>query len=180
MVLQQVSVRGRRFVVQFYEVMREFGREIPWLDGLDDLRYAMNGEWFCDELARRTRQGSSTVTPYQFVDSDSARTFVGGILHFAKSPERFCDGRNIEIAERLASEQANFMSCLQIRPERRQHDVGREMMLRSVAAIRAKHGAVWGVTSNPRLRAWYESLGAQSLSPRENDDNLWILSWPAT
>lgn len=178
MVLQQVSVRGRRFLVQFYEVMREFGREIPWLDGLDDLRYATNGEWFCDELARRTRQSDGTVTPYQFVDSDSARTFVGGILHFAKSPERFCDGRNIEVAERLQAEHASFISCLQVRPERRSHDVGKTMMLRSIAAIRAKHGAVWGVAPNIRLRDGYVTLGAQSCSPEENSDNLWIVHWP--
>lgn len=64
--LQQVSLRGRGFAIQFSEIMNEFGRVIPWLDGLEDLRYATNGSYVRDELLRRMRQEEDGVTAYQF------------------------------------------------------------------------------------------------------------------
>lgn len=176
--LQPVSLRGRRFLIQFIELMAEFGSVIPWLDGMDEMRFATNGEWFRDELLRRTGQRDGNVTPYQFVDGDGARTYVGGILLFDQSPEILRDRRNCEIAERLASEGASFISCLQVRETRRSSGVGGKMMTRAVRAIQLRHGAVWGVVSDPLLLPWYAALGAQIPSTPNNKDGLWIVHWP--
>jgi len=167
-------------LIQFHEIMAEFGRVIPWLDGMDDMRFATNGEWFSNELLRRLGQSGSRITPYQFVNPDDARSFVGGILRFDMSPERLRDSRNAEIAECLSSSGSSFISCLQVRNPRRRNSVGTDMMRRSLDTILAHHGAVWGVVSNPRLLSWYASLGAELLSPRDNKDDLWIVHWNAT
>lgn len=175
--LQPVSLRGRRFLIQFNEVMSEFGSVIPWLDGMDEMRFATNGEWFRDELLRRTGQREGNVTPYQFVDGNGARTYAGGILLFEKSPETLRDPRNREIEDRLAHEKSSFISCLQVRESRRDAGLGTKLMTRAVAAIRGNHGSTWGVVSDRRLLPWYASLGAQTPSPVENEDRLWIVSW---
>jgi len=175
--LQSVGLRGRRFLVQFYEIMREFGRVIPWLDGVEDIRFATNGAYFRDGILRRTRQRDGDITPYQFVESDDGRTFIGGMLHFTHSPERLADARNREVAERLTAEGASFISCLQIRPSLRAAGVGTSMMRRALRAILVDKGAVWGVVSNPHMREWYRSLGARTPSPIENRDGLWIVHW---
>jgi hypothetical protein len=80
MLLQPVSLRGRRFLIQFNQIFSEFGAVIPWLDGMDEMKFATNGEWFRDDLLRRLGQRGGNVTPYHFVDNDTAGTFVGGIL----------------------------------------------------------------------------------------------------
>lgn len=175
--LQPISLRGRRFLIQFYEVMTEFGGVIPWLDGLDEMRFATNGEWFCDELLARLGQRQGRITPYQFVEVDDARYFVGGILHFDVSPERLRDRRNNGIVERLTSDGASYISCLQVREPRRGKGVGNEMMRRAIKAVLAKHGSVWGVVSNPGLLPWYASLGANLESPLNNQDDLWVVHW---
>ncbi len=175
--LQPVSLRGRRFLIQFYEIMSEFGHVIPWLDGMDDLRFATNGEWFCEELLRRSGQRNGRITPYQFVDGNDARTFVGGIMHFDQSPECMRDPRNSEIMEFLTASGSSYVSCLQVREPRRGVGVGTQMVRRAIDAVLTKYNSVWAVVSDPRLISWYTSLGASFLSPLDNDDHLWILSW---
>jgi hypothetical protein len=178
--LRPVSLRGRRFLIQFYELMAEFGDEIPWLDGMNEMRFATNGEWFRDELLRRLGQRNGDITPYQFVDQDDAGTFVGGILHFEQSPECLRDIRNCEIVEELNSKGASYISCLQVRTPRRGVGAGKQMMRRAIDAILDHHGAVWGVVSDPKLIPLYESLGAERRSPIQNQDDLWVVGWPST
>lgn len=177
--LEPVILRGRRFLIQFYEIMAEFGGVIPWLDGLDEMRFVTNGEWFVDELLCRLGQRNGRVTPYQFVDANHARSFVGGILHFDVSPEHLRDCRNNGIVERLTADGASYISCLQVREPRRGTGVGNEMMRHAIQAILARHGSVWGVVSNPRLLPWYASLGANLESPLNNQDGLWVVQWNA-
>lgn len=178
MQLQSVGLRGRRFTIQFYELMREFGSDIPWLEGLDELGFATNGEWFREELLRRLGQATGDVTPYQFIDNNPGRTYIGGLLHFTQSPEHLRDRHNNAIAERLAGEGASYISCLQVRTPQRGTGVGTEMMRRAIGAILDRHGSVWGVVSDPRLVSWYVSLGAVALSRASNRDDLWIVHWP--
>ncbi len=178
--LQPVSLRGRRFAIQFHEIIGEFGSVIPWLDGLYRLGYATNSEYFRDEFLRSTRQEDGTITPFQFIETGRAGEFLGGVLHFGRSPEGFLDRRNCATQERLAACGVSYISCLQVRGDRRGVGVGREMFPRALYAILRKKGAIWGVVSNPRLLPWYKSLGAQCLSPLENLDNLWIVQWNST
>ena len=177
MKLQSVSLRGRRFFIQFYEIMHEFGQIIPWLDDLDEMRFATNGDWFCDELRRRLGQGNGMIVPYQFVDENRSRAFVGGILHFDQHPEKLRDTRNAETVERLQAEGFSYISCLQVREKRRGDGSGTEMMRRAISAILNRHGSVWGIVSDPCLIPWYKALNAQLLSPLDNSDKLWIVSW---
>lgn len=177
--LQSVGLRGRRFVIQFAETMAEFGGVIPWLDGLNELRFATNGAWFADELQRRLGQRDSIITPYQFTDAKEGRTYIGGILHFSRSPEVFRDARNAQIAEQLNAEGASFISCLHMRQSLRAAGIGGVMMPRAIAAIRLQHAMFWGVVSDRRILPWYASLGALTPSPIENRDQLWIVLWPA-
>ena len=169
---------SREFLIQFEQIMREFGGVIPWLDDLDDLRYATNRVWFTGELSRRLGQRNGSVIPHQFVEENEAETYIGGFLLFGQSPENLRDRRNGKIAERLALEGARFISCLQVREPKRGIGVGKKMMARAIDVIREKSGGVWGVVSNPDLVSWYEALGGTILSPRNNDDNLWIIHFP--
>ncbi len=175
--LQPVSLRGRGFSIQFGEIINEFGRTIPWLNGLQDLQYATNGTYVRDELLRRMRQEEDGITPYQFQTDGRAKEFLGGVIHFAASPEQFRDRRNRATSDHLACMGASYISCLQIRADRRMGGVGNQMMRRALKAILATHGSVWGVVSDPHLIAWYRSLGAKVQSPLDNDDHLWIVSW---
>lgn len=176
--LQPVSLRSRRFRIQFEEIMSEFGEKIPWLRGLDELRFATNRRWFQDQLLQRLGQHGAII-PYQFVEENSARASVGGVLFFGRSPETMRDPRNVEIAERLEAGGAYFASCLQVREVSRGMGVGSAMMPRAIRAIQNRHGtAVWGVVSDPRLLSWYASLGAETPSPTDNKDGLWIVHWP--
>lgn len=175
--LQAVSLQGRRFAIQFGAITNEFGHVIPWLDGTQRLALATNGAYVRDELLRRMRLDDGEITPYQFVLGDRSHEFVGGILAFARSPERLTDQHNLAIVEELDANQSSFISCLQVLPNRQSAGNGDALMRRAIPAILADRGSVWGVTSNPRLLPWYRSLGATTPSPMDNRDNLWIIRW---
>lgn len=177
MQLQKVSLSGKRFYVQFIEIMTEFGRVIPWLDGLDDLRFATNGAYFREKFLLKMRQEVGGITPYQLVLPDRSRSFLGGLLHFERSPEAFKDTRNIELQEQLTASGANFISCLQVRNTQREHGFGQELVRRSIKSILEKKGPVWGVVSDLNMLNWYRSLGASTPSPLLNRDHLWIVHW---
>lgn len=180
MQLVPVGLRGRRFLIQYYAILAEFGKEIPWLDGMDDLRFATNGEWFRAELMQRTQQLDAPITPYQFVDADAPRSFLGGILHFPRSPERLRDHRNITLAKQLEADGSSFISCLQVQNPVRGRGIGNTMMKRALGTLLRTKGPVWGVVSNPRLLPWYRSIGGHTPSPANNRDRLWIVHWDTT
>jgi len=177
MYLQRVSLLGRRFAIQFVAIMTEFGQVIPWLDGVPELGFMTNGVRFRDELLHRTRQEDGTIRAYQFVTGDANRTFIGGLLNFDRSPERLLDHRNREIAERLAATGYSYVSCFQVRLPFRSLGTGRRVTIRALQAIIHDQGPVWGVVSDPRMLAWYRSLGAAAPSPPDNRDHLWIVDW---
>ncbi len=175
--LLAVDLSGRDFLVQYFTIFAEFGGKIPWLDGLDEMRFATNPEWFRDELLRRLGQRDGQLTPYQFVAEDQPRTFQGGILHFDRHPEKFVDRANADVEERLSSQGYGYISCLQVRTPFRSAGVGTETFRRALTAILKAHGSVWGVVSDARLLQWYIKLGASVHSPPSNKDHLWIVSW---
>lgn len=175
--LHTPNIRSRAFLLQFFAIMEEFGHEIPWLDGMGELRFATNADHFCNEIAKRTNQGDKKITPYQFIEDGDARTFVGGMLHFPKSPEVFRDTLNSAASEHLTSAGASFISCLQVRQPHQHHAVGRRMFRRTLDTILQEKGSIWGVISDPRLRTWYQSFNGHIWSPDDNKDNLWIVSW---
>lgn len=174
------SLSGRAFLLQFLEIMAEFGGEIPWLEPLQPIRFSTNGTWFRDQLLRALRQEEERIVPLQFVTSDRPGDFVGGMLHFPVSPEQFRDRENREIQERLTHQGASFISCLQVRDVCRGQGHGRDLLERSLQVLLRSHGRVWGVVSKPSLVTWYASFGFRLCSPRENEDKLWILTLDPT
>ncbi len=175
--LQQVSLRGRRFLIQFSAIMEEFGGVIPWLASVRELSVVTSGTHFEKQLLERLRQPTGGITAYQFVGSDRSREFMGGLLHFKRTPERFEDHPNKELVEAFEEEGMGYISCLQVLPNWRGTGVGRDLMTRALNAILQERGAVWGVVSDPNLVHWYRSLGASILSPDDKADNFWIVVW---
>lgn len=177
MQLVHQGLRSRSFLLQFFAIMEEFGDEIPWLDGLRGLTWSTNATFFRDHILRRLGCEEEGIVPYQFVTPDQQREFVGGVVHFTRSPENFRDRRNIEVMERLVTEGYHYISCLQVRSPFRGVGVGDTLMRRALRSIQASHSRVWGVVSHPELIPWYVGLGATVQSPRDNRDKLWIISW---
>ncbi|MEK9155586.1 MAG: hypothetical protein AAB839_02965 [Patescibacteria group bacterium] len=175
--LQRVSLQGRRFAIQLSAIVGEFRNVIPWLEGVQDLASATNGAYVRDELLRRMQLDEEGIVPYQFVLGDRSKAFAGGILAFDRSPERFRDPQNADIAEQLKVQGAGYISCLQVLPGQRGTGTGDALMRRALPVILKERGSVWGVVSNRDLLAWYASLGAQIRSPPENKDHLWIVTW---
>lgn len=173
--LIQRKLSGRAFLLQFMSVMEEFEEEIPWLEPLP---HATNGSYVRDRILQHFRcKDESEVIAMQFVTSDRPGFYFGGIIRFVRSPEIFLDTRNQEINERLSHLGYQFISCLQVREVHRGAGHGRAIMTKALRVVLSEHQKVWGVVSNPDLVAWYQSLGANVLSPRENKDDLWIVSW---
>jgi GNAT superfamily N-acetyltransferase len=172
------SLRGRSFLLQFLEIMQEFGHEIPWLEPLRNIHYSTNATYFRDHVLKGLGcKEPEDIVPFQLVTTDPSREYLGGILHFPRTPDRFRDRRNQALLEQLTHERYSFFTCLQVRSVIRGHGYGNEIMRKALKAILAAHGKVLGVASNPDLLSWYASLGAKIRSPRENRDNLWIITW---
>jgi hypothetical protein len=178
MLLVSQSLRSRAFLMQFIEVLQEFGGVIPWLDPLRSLRYITNTAHFRDKfLLSVCCKDESEIKPLQLVSSDRSHEYVGGIIHLAHSPEIFTDSRNQGMSELLAHEGYQFMTCLQVRTDRRNRGHGFDLFSRALRTILENHEKVWGVVSDPKLLSWYSSLGGEIRSPLDNQDCLWILSW---
>ncbi|HEY4493128.1 MAG TPA: GNAT family N-acetyltransferase [Candidatus Paceibacterota bacterium] len=157
--------------------MKEFGKIIPWLAPLRSIAYSTNARYFRDTFLSEFNCDEEDIIPYQLTDNDPGEDFIGGIWHFPKSPEKFIDSRNCEVAERLAFERYRYISCLHVRDVRRGKGSGRLIMRSALDSILKNHGSVWGVVSERDLVPWYQTLGAEVLSARQNKDNLWIVSW---
>jgi GNAT superfamily N-acetyltransferase len=177
MQLVQSSLRSRSFLIQFYAILDQFGREIPWLTPLQSLSYTTNTTYFRDQLLRKLACEEEAVIPYQFVTTGESREFAGGVLHFPRSPERLKDKRHREIMERLAFENYHYVSCFQVRDVFRGQGTGTNLASRAISAILATHPKIWGVVSKPHLVSWYQRLGATVLSPQDNTDKLWVVAW---
>lgn len=181
MQLVTTQLEDRAFALQFFTIVREFGRVIPWLSRVTPLTYYTNPTHFRDQFLRRLGcTDPSDIIPYQFTRTDEGQEYVGGLLHFRQAPESFKDQKNRALLERLNAEQFRFITCLQVRGVHRRAGYGRQIMERGLTSILRVHGKVWGVVSEPHLLSWYQSMGAKMLSPRDNRDSLWLISWEST
>lgn len=151
--------------------MQEFGTTIPWLRTLPPtIEEGLNPA----DILNKLGLSEDEFAAYQLRENDE---YIGGIILFSRSPERFIDPKNASEAERLASSRSGFITCLQISPEKRKQGYGSMLMRQAVPTILEEYGSVWGVISNPSLIPWYRSLGGKILSLGENHDKLWIVSW---
>lgn len=178
MYLVKRDLAGRAFLLQFFQIMEEFGDEIPWLEPLKTIQFSTNGVYFRDQFIKLLRlREEQDITAFQFITMERGREFIGGFVHFSRSPESFQDRKNSEICEVLNYQGYSFVSCLQIRDCYHGEGLGDLLMKKALPAIIGTHGRVWGVVSRPGLVRWYKSLGATVLSDPQNRDNLWIISW---
>lgn len=179
--LVERGLRSRAFLIQFGQIMGEFGEEIPWLHPLKGIEYATNASWFRDRFLRTLQcSDDSLVTPFQFVASDASCEYFGGMMHFAQSPERFRSKENVEVSEFLVDSGFHYISCLQVRDVRRGFGYGCDLMRRAIRTIKHRYGCVWGVVSSQWILDWHLSLdlGARAYSsPSTNREGLGILSW---
>jgi len=174
----QRSLASRVFLLQFLQIMAEFGKKIPWLYQLRNLQWSSNAQYFRDRLLLHFQcSDPSDIVPYQFVSDDPSREYNGGIVYFRKTPEIFIDPVNIEILNDLQARDYHYASCLQVRDDHRIPRHGQEIMKRVINLMRIEHRSFWGVFSDSRLLNWYLRLGARLLNPAPNKDNLYLVAW---
>jgi len=176
MLLVKQEVGGRAFLLQFQEIMREFGSVIPWLREAHALHFATNGRYFKEQLHERIGCPQGTIVPYQLVSPDRSRDFVGSILHFSSTPENFQDPACEKLRHELVSRGAAYITCLQVREVKRGSGHGKEIIIRCIGRILREWPVVWAVCE-PELAIWYASLGATILSRGDNADHLAVISW---
>lgn len=177
MILSVEDLRSRSFLIQFYEIIMEFGKEIPWLAPLINIGFSTDSIYFRDQILKKLGCEEEGIMPYQFIAPETGKYFVGGLLHFSKSPENFKSSVNRDIQEKLESEKAAYISCLQIRQPFRFSGNGKELMERTLRVILKEHGKVWGVVAHPELLSMYTGLGARVHSTLHNKDKLAVISW---
>ncbi len=171
-------LQGRSFLIQFTQIIHEFGHEIPWLEPLRALPFSTNTAYFRDKFLKGLGcREAEDITAFQFVSSDRSHEYAGGVLLFTHSPEEFKDKNNQAILEQLNYDHYRYITCLQVRDVWRGKGHASELMRRVMKTILQANEKVWGVVSNPALLPWYLSHGAVMHSPLCNDDNLWIISW---
>lgn len=176
MLLVKQNTRGRAFLFQFEQIMYEFGSVIPWLFGADSLHFVTNSCYFNEKLHQVIGCPLGSIVPYQLLTSGRERLFVGSILRFTTSPERFTDPMCIEMQRIFDGAGAVYISCLQVRNVKRGLNHGTEILLRSVRRLLQEWPQVWGVCE-PSMVPWYMSLGATIHHKGDNSDNLAIISW---
>jgi GNAT superfamily N-acetyltransferase len=160
--------------------MTEFGDEIPWLAPLKPIAHATNPTYFREQLLRRLGCGASDeIDAFQLVTSHRSHEFVGGVLHFTHSPERFETDENRRIMNRLVSDGHSYLSCVQVRDAHRGQGHGRDLFRRALGTVLDKYDKAWAVVSDREMLRWYLSLGLGTRlhTSRDNAERLWIISW---
>ena len=176
--LEQVDLRSRSFLLQFFEVMSEFGNIIPWLEYLKTIKYSTNAEYFRDQVLKLLRcQDEHDILPYQLIGNKPERDFFGSIIHFKKSPERFRDFKNIEIMEGLEQQGYDYITCLQIRGQYRRQGWASVLLNGVMKKIIDQRQSVWAVLSDYNKDLYPYLSGATLRSPENNLDKLWIITW---
>ncbi len=176
--LQQVPISGRAFCIQFQEIVSEFGCYIPWLSPLARLPLSTSDKFFTEQLVEGLwLADDSEIVPYQLVKDSPSREFVGGVLHLRKAPEVFKDRRNQDISERLAAEDFDYLTCLQLREDSPSRTAGPVLIESAISTILSSGRKVWGVVSSRRHMQMYCHLGGKLLNDPDNDDRLYMVSF---
>lgn len=172
LLLTQPTVTSVKFRLQFVVTMAQFAERIPWLNRVG------NSVFFTDPIYfRDTLRGAfgCRVIPYQVVTADPAKELVGGMLYLSRSPEKFKDSRNTEIATHLEKGGSGYLTCLLVRSAFR--GVGNLRLIRTALPLVLKErGEVWAVIDNPQFLQWLIHIGATLRSPLVNVDRRWIVS----
>lgn len=174
LVKQEIS--GRALLLQFQQIMIEFGSIIPWLQNVDLLHFVTSGQYFKRRLYEMIGCAQGSIAPYQLISSDAERNYIGGILHFTSNPESFLDPVLNKLMKELVLGGASYITCLQVREVKRGCGHGNDILLRSIKRILKKWTVVWAVCE-PNMVYWYKSFGATVLNEGKNDDNLAIIAW---
>ncbi len=164
----------RTFLLQMFAILREFGQEIPWLSSCEDAIWYTQQEAFRDRILWGLGMGSEQIHPLTLLDKD--HQYLGGILHFTNSPERFRDPKSVATQRRLENQGYSYLTCLQIRDRFQGRGLGRNLMLQTLSTIHQLHPKVWAVVSHNELVQWYISLGFTIEQTPDTKDGLWVIS----
>lgn len=176
--LQPSTLTSRNFLIQLSEIEKEFGQEIPWFKGLHDLRYITNKNVFAEKVKELTGSAErDTIKPYLLVTNGKEREYIGGVLHFSQSPEKFLDSNNQVIQNQLESSGHSYVTCLQLREVFRNKLYGTELTSKALSTILQSYPRVWAVVSHPELLHWYQYFGAEIQNTIENEDRLVIITF---
>ena len=135
MLLKKQIISSRAFLLQFMQIMQEFGAIIPWLKELENICFYTNRAYFERELSRIIGISKEMIIPYQLLTSGNEREFFGGLIHFTKSPERFKDKQIAKLQAELESVGASYLTCLYVRDVKRGQKTGTEIMRRVIFRI---------------------------------------------
>lgn len=164
----------RTFLIQMFAILQEFGGQIPWLEPCEDALWYVHQETFLGRILSGLGVKSEHISPFALLDQENQ--YLGGILHFGVSPEKFRDPKSITTQERLESEGYSYLTCLQIRDKFQGRGLGRTVMLEVLSLIHQQHSKVWAVVSDNQLVHWYTSLGFKVEQTADTRDGLWIIS----
>ena len=178
MYLQTNTLRSREFLIQMFAILQEFGAEIPWLQPCKDSMWYTNKNRFRDEILRSLGSEENQIHSFGILDNDTQ--YIGGILHFTVSPERFQDSKSIDTQRRLEAEGFSYLTCLQIRDKFQRRRIGSKVMLETFSTLQKTYPKIWAVVSHSELLPWYISLGFKVEQTTDTRDNLWIISRNAT
>lgn len=176
--LEKNALESRSFLIQFKDIQNEFGHEIPWLEGTEDLPYILNEKIFVQELVKGlVGESGEHMEAYLLHTDDIYKRYIGGLLHFKKCPENFQDSENRKIQEELTDAGVDYISCLQVRESFQKNGYGDLLFKEALKAIFNTKESVWGVVSHPELLPWYQRNGAKVLQDIDNKDQLAIVQF---
>lgn len=173
LLLRRPDVTDVSFRLQLAASTAEFAGKIPWFPKVGKLTFVTKPDYFRKMLYE---EFGCDVIPYQVVTADPAEELVGGMFYLSRSPEKFRDPRNKEIAKHLEMGGSGYLTCLLVRSTFR--GVGSlHLMQTALPLVLKERGEVWAVITDPQFLRWLiHHLGATLRSPPVNDDRLWIVS----
>ncbi|MCF7834487.1 hypothetical protein K9M48_00330 [Candidatus Gracilibacteria bacterium] len=177
MKLLEPNIEDRTFLIQFGDIVSEFGQEIPRLKKIENLKYFTDANVFKSELFNTLGiDHQETISPYILTKDDRGKEYIGGLLSFSQSPEMFTDPNNELVRQELESAKYAYITCLQIRDVLRGGNYGIELLSKAFEKILDRFEKVWGVVSKQELLSYYAYFGAKIENQIDNNDNLFLIT----
>ena len=173
--LKSLDLKDRSFLIQFGDIVSEFGHEIPRLKKIINLKYVTDKNVFEKEIFNLLGlESTEKIKPYILTTDDKREEYIWWILYFSKSPEKFEDPNNELIRKQLESEKYAYITCLQIRDNLRQNNYGTQILSKSGKDILEEFHNVRWVFSKQQLIQYYKYFGMEIVNNAQNKDGLFI------
>lgn len=177
MKLLQPNIEDRTFLIQFWDIISEFWKEIPRLKKIENLKYFTDANIFKRELFNLLWiDHQATISPYILTRDDRWQEYIWWLLSFSQSPEKFLDPNNEDIRVQLEQAKYEYITCLQIRDVLRWTNYWRELLSKAFEKILDRFEKVWWVVSKEELLWYYSYFWAKVENQIKNDDNLFLIT----